>query len=140
MESHRPMQVVSSLAAKVAAANISVLILGETGVGKEVLAESIHLRSPRSRGPFVRINCAALSESLLESELFGHEQGSFTGATQSKIGLLETAHTGTVFLDEVGELPLPTQVKLLRFLEDRQVLRVGGTRNRAVDVRVVAAT
>ena len=128
------------LAARVAEGPISVLLLGETGVGKEVLAEAIHRRSPRAAGPFLRLNCAALSESLLESELFGHEKGAFTGAVRAKPGLLETADKGTVFLDEVGELPLSTQVKLLRVLEDRRVMRVGGLTARRIDVRFVAAT
>jgi two-component system, NtrC family, response regulator AtoC len=125
---------------KVAQGPISVLLLGETGVGKEVMAEAIHRRSPRSRGPFVALNCAALSESLLESELFGHEAGSFTGALRAKPGLFETAEGGTVFLDEVGELPLAIQVKLLRVLEDRKVLRVGGLARRPINVRFISAT
>jgi len=135
-----PMQAVLRLAERVALGGISVLILGETGVGKEVMAERIHRKSPRADKPFVRLNCAALSESLLESELFGHEKGSFTGAAATKPGLLETADGGTVLLDEVGELPLAVQVKLLRVLEDRQVLRVGGVKPRAIDVRFIAAT
>jgi len=128
------------LAESIAAGNISVLILGETGAGKEVLAEAIHRMSPRRAAPFLRLNCAALSETLLESELFGHERGAFTGAVAAKPGLLETAEGGTIFLDEVGELALSTQVKLLRVLEERQVLRVGGLKPRAIDVRFVAAT
>jgi transcriptional regulator with PAS, ATPase and Fis domain len=123
----------------IALAGINVLILGETGVGKEVLAESVHHASQR-KGPLVRINCAALSGTLLESELFGHEKGAFTGATESKPGLLETARDGTAFLDEVGELPLALQAKLLRVLETREVLRVGAVKPVAVDVRFVAAT
>jgi transcriptional regulator with GAF, ATPase, and Fis domain len=125
---------------RVAAGNISVLLLGETGVGKEVMAESIHRASPRHDRPFLRLNCAALSETLLESELFGYEKGAFTGAVQSKPGLLEIADGGTVLLDEVGDLPLTLQVKLLRVLEDRQVLRVGGLRPRPIDVRFISAT
>ncbi|HKU41762.1 MAG TPA: sigma-54 dependent transcriptional regulator, partial [Polyangiales bacterium] len=117
----------------------SVLILGETGVGKEVAAEQLHRRSGRS-GRFVPINCAALSESLLESELFGYEKGAFTGADKAREGLFEAAAGGTLFLDEVGELPQTTQVKLLRVLEERKVLRVGGRSARPVDVRFVAAT
>jgi transcriptional regulator with PAS, ATPase and Fis domain len=128
------------LAECVAAGTISILVLGETGTGKEVLAETIHRMSPRRDAPFLRLNCAALSETLLESELFGHERGAFTGATQTKPGLLETADGGTVFLDEVGELALSTQVKLLRVLEERQVLRVGGLKPRPIDVRFIAAT
>nr|WP_153823527.1 sigma 54-interacting transcriptional regulator [Polyangium spumosum] len=129
-----------ALAERVAEGPISVLLLGETGVGKEVLAETIHRKSPRATGPFLRLNCAALSESLLESELFGHEKGAFTNAVRSKPGLFETAEKGTVFLDEVGELPLGIQVKLLRVLEDRQVMRVGGLAPRPIDVRFVSAT
>jgi DNA-binding NtrC family response regulator len=126
--------------ARIAVGNISVILLGETGVGKEVLAEAIHRRSPRVNRPFVGLNCAAFSETLLESELFGHEKGAFTGAVQAKSGLLETADGGTVFLDEVGELPLTLQGKLLRVLEEREVLRVGGLRPRPIDVRFIAAT
>ncbi|WP_437984316.1 sigma 54-interacting transcriptional regulator [Sorangium sp. So ce117] len=129
-----------ALAERVAGAPISVILLGETGAGKEVLAEHIHRRSPRAQGPFVRLNCAALSESLLESELFGHERGAFTSAVQAKPGLLETAEKGTVLLDEVGELPPSIQVKLLRVLEERKVMRVGGLSPRPIDVRFVSAT
>jgi two-component system, NtrC family, response regulator AtoC len=125
---------------RVAPGDISVLILGDTGVGKEVMAEEVHRLSPRHEKPFLRLNCAALSESLLESELFGHERGAFTGAHQAKAGLLETAQGGTVFLDEIGELPMAMQVKLLRVLEERQVWRVGGVKPRPIDVRFVAAT
>ncbi|WP_437766208.1 sigma 54-interacting transcriptional regulator [Sorangium sp. So ce281] len=121
---------------------ISVLLLGETGTGKEVLAQAIHRRSSpaRARGPFLGLNCAALSESLLESELFGHEKGAFTGAVQARPGLFEAADGGTVFLDEVGELPQTIQVKLLRVLEEHQVLRVGGRVPRSIDVRFLSAT
>ncbi|WP_437279713.1 sigma 54-interacting transcriptional regulator [Sorangium sp. So ce375] len=129
-----------ALAERVAGAPITVLLLGETGAGKEVLAEHIHRRSPRAQGPFVRLNCAALSESLLESELFGHERGAFTSAVHAKPGLLETAEKGTVLLDEVGELPPGIQVKLLRVLEDRKVMRVGGLSPRPIDVRFLSAT
>jgi two-component system, NtrC family, response regulator AtoC len=136
----KAMRELHALAARLAEGMISVLLLGETGVGKEVLAEVIHRRSPRRDAPFLRLNCAALSESLLESELFGHEKGAFTGAAQTKAGLFESASGGTVFLDEVGELPMSIQVKLLRVLEDRKVTRVGGLAPRPVDVRFVAAT
>ncbi|HEX2679486.1 MAG TPA: sigma 54-interacting transcriptional regulator, partial [Polyangiales bacterium] len=125
---------------RVAPGDITVLIMGDTGVGKEVMAEQVHKLSPRAKKPFLRLNCAALSESLLESELFGHERGAFTGAHQVKAGLLETAQGGTVFLDEIGELPMSVQVKLLRVLEERQVWRVGGVKPRPIDVRFVAAT
>jgi DNA-binding NtrC family response regulator len=125
---------------RIAGGTISVLVTGETGVGKEVLAERIHKLSRRADKPFLRLNCAALSESLLESELFGHEKGAFTGAVQQKAGLLETADGGTVFLDEIGELPMTIQVKLLRVLEERQVLRVGALKPRFIDVRFLAAT
>jgi DNA-binding NtrC family response regulator len=127
-------------AARAAASNISVLILGETGVGKEVLARAIHARSPRASRAFLGLNCAALPESLLESELFGHERGAFSGANQARKGLFESADGGTVFLDEVGELPASMQVKLLRVLEDKSVLPVGGRSPRSIDVRFVAAT
>jgi two-component system response regulator AtoC len=128
------------LVTRAAATEISVLILGETGAGKEAMAQTVHLRSPRCTGPFLLLNCAALSETLLESELFGHEKGAFTGANTSKAGLLEATAGGTVFLDEVGELPLGTQAKLLRVLEERLVLRVGATKPRRIDVRFVTAT
>jgi two-component system response regulator AtoC len=127
-------------AERAAVTNISVLILGETGVGKEVLARAIHNHSPRRNGPFVALNCAALTESLLESELFGHEKGAFTGAVSARSGLLEAASSGTVFLDEIGELPVAIQTKLLRVLEERRVMRVGGRSSQEIDVRFVAAT
>jgi two-component system response regulator AtoC len=135
-----PMERVRELARLVAATAIPVLLLGETGVGKEITANAIHTSSPRAKQPFVRINCAALTESLLESEIFGHERGAFTGAVTSKPGLLEQADGGTLFLDEIGELSPGLQAKLLRVLEDREVRRVGATKGRPVDVRFIAAT
>jgi len=117
-----------------------VLILGETGVGKEVLARRIHEVSPRAGRPMLAVNCASLSETLLESELFGHERGAFTGAVQSKPGLLEVAQGGSVLLDEIGEMSLAIQAKLLRVVEQRNVTRVGGLRARSIDVRFMAAT
>ena len=134
-----PMRVLWQQLQRVAPSTISVLILGETGVGKEMIAEEIH-RASRRKGRFVAVNCAALSEGVLESELFGHEKGAFTGAHAAKEGLFELAHGGTLFLDEVGDMPMATQVKLLRALETRTVTRVGGRSARAVDVRFVAAT
>ena len=134
------MQNIDRLIKRAALADISVLLLGETGVGKEVFARRIHGLSPRADKPFVGLNCAAIAPTLLESELFGHEKGAFTGAGQAKPGLLETADGGTVLLDEVGEMPLAVQVKLLRVLEERQVMRIGGTRPRPIDVRLLSAT
>jgi two-component system response regulator AtoC len=128
-----------SLLSDIALSGINALILGETGVGKEMLAETLHRLSRRS-GAFVCINCAAIAPALIESELFGHEKGAFTGAAQPRVGLLEAAQGGTVFLDEVGELPLEAQAKLLRAIERREVLRVGATRPVALEVRFVAAT
>ncbi|HEX8791665.1 MAG TPA: sigma 54-interacting transcriptional regulator [Polyangiaceae bacterium] len=134
------MQRLYRLGELVAKSTISVILLGETGVGKEVLAETIHRKSARARGPFVRLNCAALPDNLLESELFGYERGAFTGAVSPKPGLLEAAHGGTVFLDEVGELPLATQAKLLRVLESGEVSRLGSLKPRPIDVRFLSAT
>jgi two-component system response regulator AtoC len=134
------MRALYEVAARVARGTIAVLVVGETGAGKEVLADYLHRRSPRAAAPMVRINCAALTESIVESELFGHDRGAFTGAATPRVGLIEAADGGTVLLDEVGELPLPVQAKLLRVLEDRAVTRVGATSARVVDVRFVAAT
>ncbi|MCK6440125.1 MAG: sigma 54-interacting transcriptional regulator, partial [Planctomycetes bacterium] len=125
---------------KVAASNVDVLILGETGSGKELVARAIHQQSNRASHEFVAINCGALPETLLESELFGHEKGAFTGADTQKTGLMETASGGTLFLDEIGEMPLSMQVKLLRALQERTIRRVGGTAEIKIDVRVIAAT
>ncbi|HEV8247317.1 MAG TPA: sigma 54-interacting transcriptional regulator [Polyangiaceae bacterium] len=128
------------LVARIAAGNISVLIQGETGVGKEMLAQTIHRLSPRSAKPLLCLNCASLSEGLLESELFGYERGAFTGAVSSKPGLIESADGSSILLDEVGEMPLLTQAKLLRILEQRQVRRLGSLRARSIDVRFISAT
>jgi transcriptional regulator with PAS, ATPase and Fis domain len=134
------MRRVLTLAAQVAPQPTTVLLTGESGTGKEVVARFIHRRSPRADGPFVAVNCAALTETLLESELFGHEKGAFTGATQAKRGRFELAHGGTLFLDEIAEMSAAVQAKLLRALQEQQFERVGGTRTITVDVRVIAAT
>ena len=134
------MKQVFKLAERAAQVPISVLVVGETGTGKEVVAEAIHRLSPRAAAPFVRLNCAALTETLVESELFGHEKGAFTGAAATKRGFFEAAAGGTLFLDEVGELPLGTQAKLLRVLEQWRIVRVGGTTEIPVDIRLVCAT
>jgi transcriptional regulator with GAF, ATPase, and Fis domain len=136
----RRMTELYQLAERIAASSMSVLVLGETGVGKELLAERIHLASPRRERAFLRVNCAALAEGVLASELFGHERGAFTGAHATKIGLFETANGGTVFLDEIGELSQETQAKLLRVLETGEVTRVGSHQPRQIDVRIVSAT
>jgi len=140
MQSTSPLHAIERLVEQIAPSPIRVLLLGETGVGKEVFAERIHARSPRARGPLVKVHCAGLAESLLESELFGHERGAFTGAMRSRVGLIEAASGGTLFLDEIGEMSGAVQVKLLRVLEDSKVVPVGSNEARAVDVRVISAT
>jgi transcriptional regulator with GAF, ATPase, and Fis domain len=134
------LQAVVSRVIKVAPTDSTVLITGETGTGKELIARAIHKRSLRSQRAFVSVNCAALAPSLISSELFGHEKGAFTGATQRRLGRFELANGGTIFLDEVGELPTDTQIALLRVLQEREFERVGGTQSIQVDVRMVAAT
>jgi DNA-binding NtrC family response regulator len=134
------MQQVYGLTRQVAVSNASVLLTGETGTGKEVIARAIHELSPRGSGPFVRVNCGALSESLLESELFGHVRGSFTGAVANRAGRFEAAHTGTIFLDEINSTSPQLQVKLLRVLQEREFERVGDTETIRVDTRVIAAS
>jgi DNA-binding NtrC family response regulator len=138
--SHPSMQKLFKLMRQVARSRATVLVHGETGTGKELIAAAIHHCSPRKRGPFVALNCAALAESLLESELFGHETGAFTGAHARRQGRFEQADGGTLFLDEVSQIPAPLQVKLLRFLQERRFERVGGNETLHVDLRIVAAT
>ena len=125
---------------KVAGVETTVLLMGETGVGKELVARAIHDASPRQTRPLVKMNCGAIPQGLVESELFGHERGAFTGALQKRIGRFEMADKGTLFMDEVGELPVETQVKLLRVLQEQEFERIGATRSQRVDVRLVAAT
>jgi transcriptional regulator with GAF, ATPase, and Fis domain len=134
------MQEIFKKVQKVAQADVGILVTGETGTGKELIAREIHARSPRAKGPFVSINCGAIPENLLESELFGHVRGAFTGAVASRPGKFHAADKGTLFLDEIGEMPTPLQVKILRALQERQVVRVGDTRPESVDIRIVAAT
>ena len=134
------MQQVYQLISRVAASESTVLILGESGTGKELAARAIHTNSKRADRPFIAVNCAALAESLLESELFGHERGAFTGALNQRKGRLEVADGGTIFLDEIAELSAALQTKLLRVLQEREFERVGGTRSIKVDIRVIAAT
>ena len=138
--SSKPLQAVLSRVGKVAPTDSTVLISGETGTGKELIARAVHKRSQRSGRAFVSVNCAALAPGLIASELFGHEKGSFTGAMQRRVGRFELADGGTIFLDEVGDIPPDTQVALLRILQERQFERVGGTQPIQVDVRVIAAT
>jgi transcriptional regulator with PAS, ATPase and Fis domain len=131
---------IMSVVRKVAVSNAFVLVTGESGTGKEIVANTVHNFSQRRNGPFIDISCAAIQETLLESELFGYESGAFTGARQRKLGLLELAHGGTLFLDEIGEMNLTLQAKLLRVLETQMFFRVGGTKKVSVDVRFIAAT
>lgn len=138
--SSSPMDAVDDRITTIAKSRLSVLLVGETGVGKDVLARRLHERSPRAGQPLLALNCAALPEGILDGELFGHEKGAFTGANEAKPGLFEAAHQGTIFLDEVGEMPLGTQAKLLRTLENGEVLRLGARKATRVDVRVLAAT
>ena len=134
------MQEIFTTIKQVAGLNCNVLIQGESGTGKELVARALHKRSTRSRHPFIPFNCGAFSEELVANELFGHEKGAFTGAVSTKLGLLETANGGTIFLDEVGEMPLSMQIKLLRVIQERTLLRVGGIHPVAIDVRIIAAT
>jgi transcriptional regulator with PAS, ATPase and Fis domain len=134
------MQEVMLVVEMAAPSTASVLITGETGSGKEIVARTLHRLSPRATKPFVAINCSAIPETLMESEIFGHEKGSFTGALERRIGCFELAEGGTLLLDEIGEMPMPTQVKLLRVLEDRKIRRLGSKSETPVDVRVLAAT
>jgi len=136
----KPMRDVVSMIRRVGPADVPVLITGESGTGKELVARAIHRLSVRKEAPFVAINCGAIPETLLEMEFFGYEKGAFTGATQQKKGRIESAERGTLFLDEIGEMPLSLQVKLLRFLQDHEILRLGGKDPVSVDVRVLAAT
>ncbi len=135
-----PMKQVFSLLRKVAPTDATVLIVGETGTGKELIAGAIHFNSPRTKSSFVKVNCAALPENLLESELFGHEKGAFTGAHRQRVGRFEQADAGTIFLDEIGDMGASTQAKILRVLQEHQFERLGGTQTIDVDVRVIAAT
>ncbi len=138
--SSAPMQRVYQLTEMVARSETTVLITGESGTGKDLVAQAIHMISPRAKHPFAVVNCAAIPEALLEAELFGYAKGAFTGAMQSRIGRIHAAHGGTLFLDEIGDMPLSLQSKILRFLEQGEVQRLGGNDNLKVDVRVVAAT
>jgi PAS domain S-box-containing protein len=140
IERSEKMKDVLNLAYQAAQGNATVLILGETGVGKELVARYIHKNSPRNQAPFINVNCAAIPENLLESELFGYEKGAFTDATTSKPGMFELADTGTIFLDEIGDLAFSLQAKLLRVLQEKEVTRIGGTKHRRLDLRIIAAT
>jgi DNA-binding NtrC family response regulator len=134
------MQRLLELIENVTQTDAPVLIHGQSGTGKELVARAIHEESPRKEKPFIKVNCAALNENLLESELFGHEKGSYTGADRTRIGRFEAAHQGTIFLDEIGDIPLATQVKLLRVLEEKEIERVGDHKPISVDVRIISAT
>jgi Nif-specific regulatory protein len=136
----KPMQDVFSIISKIASRSVTVLLLGESGTGKELVARAIHETGNRKDKPFVKVNCAAMPETLLESELFGHERGAFTGAYATRTGRFELADHGTIFLDEIGEMPLPLQTKMLRVLQEKQFERIGGSKTFGVDVRIVAAT
>ena len=138
--SHHSIELLKNMISKVAVQDVTVLIQGESGTGKELVARLIHEKSKRSSGPFIAVNCAALNDNLIESEFFGHEKGAFTGATEKRIGRFELADAGTIFLDEIGDLPSPVQAKLLRVLQERTFERVGGTTPIKTDVRVLAAT
>ena len=138
--SSAPLRRVLTLVDKVAATDSTVLILGETGCGKELIARAIHKKSHRAARAFIRVNCAAIPPSLVASELFGHEKGAFTGALQRRLGRFESANGGTIFLDEIGDLPAETQISLLRVLQDREIERLGNSHSIPVDVRVLAAT
>jgi PAS domain S-box-containing protein len=135
-----PMQYLFELIENVSQTDAPVLIYGQSGTGKELVARAIHEESPRNSKPFIKVNCAALNENLLESELFGHEKGAYTGADRTRIGRFEAAHEGTIFLDEIGDIPLSTQVKLLRVLEEKEIERVGAHKPIPVDVRIISAT
>ncbi|RVU29257.1 MULTISPECIES: sigma-54-dependent transcriptional regulator [Neptunomonas] len=135
-----PMQALFGRIAKVARTDATVLILGESGTGKELAARAIHDQSPRAQAPMISVNCAAIPETLIESELFGHEKGSFTGANSARSGLIEAADGGTLFLDEIGELPLEAQARLLRFLQESEIRKVGSVQSKKVNVRLIAAT
>ena len=134
------MKKVVNTALKIAKSNVTVLITGESGTGKELIANLIYRNSDRNHGPFIKINCGAIPEHLLESELFGYEKGAFTGANKNKIGLFELADNGTLFLDEIAELPMPMQSKLLRVLQEKEIMRIGSNETRTIDVRIIAAT
>ena len=134
------MQAVYSMVRRIQDSQISCLVRGESGTGKELVARAIHDGSPRAGGPFVAVNCGAIPEGLIESELFGHRRGAFTGALRDRVGYFAAANQGTLFLDEIGEMPLSAQVKLLRVLQERRVTQVGDTQAQDIDVRIIAAT